>query len=404
MSDSLVASIAARIKTICASVQPFDPAQYDLGRSLVIFSDSNAFLISESTRPDYLAVISELLSEYGDRFSQKRVSDDVDEVIARFIASSDEHLLNNDLDELINGYKSFQDEQEVYVPVAGMNLYVDSLKFGNVELLNTSDAIAKIKASRRNAVPDQTQDDSGSEVIRMIEEAWKTNTCSRVKLVAEPERAKELAIEECERVLDIFIYSSASIYHFDWRIPRGLKVQTTEALSSTSAVVVMPDGRVSAGFKTSGPVGYFDVNDRNLESMKKVGAFQVTDILVKAEPTELEEQIVRAIHWFAESQVQDDEGNELLGLITCLEMFLTPEKGSDKSVRQSVAEGTASLIENDPIDRENTRRFILEMYDKRSDVVHGRKLSLKSTDLLVLRAMVIAFTTELINSRGKAAH
>lgn len=402
MSGLDITELLEGIKRIAENTVPFDVEKFDLTRSVIFLGDSNAYLLDDSILNDYSSLIETIVEEYGSKVSEKKARDDLDKIIVRLIEGDSEKRLRNDLAEMVLGYKSFKEVQRVFVPVAGLNLYVNSLTFGKVKLIRTSEALEKIQDARK-AIKGTATDEAGAQVISMIEDGWKTNTCAQLEIIAEPEKAKELALHECRGILDLLTYAAASIYHIGWNIPQGLKVQMTEAFASTSAVVVVPSGRIVAGFTAKGPYGLFDINDQNIESMRKLGIFKIAPRMAEHQSTRDWKQITRAIHWFAESQRQDDEGNELLGLITCLEMFLTPEKGSEISVRQSVAEGAANVIGKDLDEQVEIKRFIKRMYDKRSDVVHGRKLQLTQTELAKLKAMVIFFMVEMTNGLDRNA-
>jgi Apea-like HEPN len=393
MHSANTAVVVHKIKKIAANTHPFNPRQDNPFSSLLITGASNWYVVEKDFHAEYRTLVKEILDEHGDRFSRKQVMEDADSIIAQFIEDGDEESLEANVQELITSYETFGDEQQVYVPIAGLNLYVDSLKFGNAEFLKTAEAIKRIKDERKRLVLDESGDDKAAEVLRMVEEQWKTNTCALLTVRAEPERAKELAVEECKRLLDVLIFSAASIYHSDWRVSRGVRVQMTEVSSSTSTAVIAPTGRILAGFRTSGPVSIFDINDRNIESMRSVQAFKIAELMTKPDATEIEKQTVRAVHWFAESQVQEDEGNEVLGLITCLEMFLSPEAG--EPIRLAVAEGTAMLLEDDLAERKKIKRFINRMYKKRNKVTHGGKPEPDTGELRMLRTMVIGLIVRM---------
>ena len=104
----------------------------------------------------------------------------------------------------------------------------------------------------------------------------------------------------------------------------------------------------------------------------------------KHELTEFERTIFIAIHWFADSQNQKDLDNEFLGLMICIEIFLTPTS-HDNTITSFISEATAIILNKDLKRRKMVRDLVEDFYDKRSKIVHGKEHSFASDDVDILR-------------------
>jgi hypothetical protein len=72
-----------------------------------------------------------------------------------------------------------------------------------------------------------------------------------------------------------------------------------------------------------------------------MGVFELSEVLRKGKPTDFEETLLRCIHWYANSQIQVERENELLSLITSLEVLFTRQGAS---IAITVGESTALYL------------------------------------------------------------
>ncbi|MGZ8874844.1 MAG: hypothetical protein ACXW1E_09010, partial [Halobacteriota archaeon] len=127
----------------------------------------------------------------------------------------------------------------------------------------------------------------------------------------------------------------------------------------------------------------------DIESMKKLGIFDVSAILERDQPTPFQKTVLEGIRWFAASQRQDVLDIEFVNLVTCLENCLTPNDNS--SIRASVAEGSALLLQDDLEPRKKLRAHVLKIYGIRSGIVHrGKRITSEQDKLCLAKLRVIA--------------
>jgi hypothetical protein len=82
-----------------------------------------------------------------------------------------------------------------------------------------------------------------------------------------------------------------------------------------------------------------ELSDGSIARMRAIGVFDLSDLIVKTTRTEFEDVILRAVHWLASAQMQPENENALLNLVTCLETFFKAEAGTP--ITATIAEGVA---------------------------------------------------------------
>jgi len=108
----------------------------------------------------------------------------------------------------------------------------------------------------------------------------------------------------------------------------------------------------------------------------------------------------KAVHWFSLGEKQPGNENKILALITCLETFLTSEYGNP--IRNTVAEGSAIILENTLEKRKYIKQRINEFYKQRSSISHGGgSKNILNSDIIELKQFVQAFIQEMIRRRNE---
>jgi hypothetical protein len=146
-----------------------------------------------------------------------------------------------------------------------------------------------------------------------------------------------------------------------------------------------------------GPLMPFDINVLHVEHMIKIGVFKVSKVMAKLdrELGDYERVLLRAVHWLANAQIQNENENKVLNLITCLETFLTPRDGNP--IGTFIAEAVAILLADDLESRKRLKKRVQELYRLRSAVSHGGKKAILDIDLIELQNITGALTISLIH-------
>jgi hypothetical protein len=133
----------------------------------------------------------------------------------------------------------------------------------------------------------------------------------------------------------------------------------------------------------------------------KLFPYEVVNILNMGNASsDFEKAILRAIHWFSLAEKQPGNENKILALITCLETFLTSEYGNP--IRNTVAEGSAIILEKTLDSRKYIKQRINEFYKQRSSISHGGgSKNILDSDIAELKKLVQLFIQNMIKRRSE---
>lgn len=332
------------------------PLEAGAGRRYILFGV--AFTLLDDAADKYDGLLKDLLRrEHWERkFSTGYISSRLGDIL---IAAVTGEVVQAERmwSDLVNEVESFSREFTVYIPVSGIDLRVPELSLGGIKLISVSQPLRDEMMHQFDFGSPKTIEDMGP--------VWAGARC-----VAEPRRAFELGEEKLRRVLDLFRYTILFARKRP-APPRRINVGLQGEMSRTTraSLAVCCDSRYNVNQRTGvGPLHDFVVDNQTIEFMSEIGAFEIATLLDR-EPDSLndfEEPLLRAFHWVANAQTQDEPENELLNLVTALEVFFT-KRGGDP-ITAAIAEGVALVLGNDLQERRQLNKRVRQLYGKRSDV------------------------------------
>src|SRR5262249_13023162 len=139
--------------------------------------------------------------------------------------------------------------------------------------------------------------------------------CAEYRVVAEPARAQELAVEEARRAVDLLRFAVLNLRKAGTKHVIG--VQGDGSLETVTTICTKEDVS-GADYSDSLVHETFVVTPAVLDKIKDLGVLELSDLLKKEKPTDFEELILRGVHWLASAQAQPENENALLNLVTCL--------------------------------------------------------------------------------------
>jgi Apea-like HEPN len=261
-----------------------------------------------------------------------------------------------------------------YVPLEGIEADFLPVEMGNVMLIDVTETeIEIIVASAASAIAGRSSTQSQKARARTswestIRDGLEGKVCAVFEAVAEPDRLIERAEDEARRAVELLLFASSALY------PPSLVgiALEGELMSATRHTVVAgptTESEVMSAGRRVGSIANFSFTPDHMETMQGMGLFTLSDIVRSQSPSDLEEALLRAVHWFASSQQQRESTNKLLSLVTCLETLLAPSDGAPISA--TIAESVAFLLAGDFDVRKGLREFVKRMYDSRSRISHG---------------------------------
>lgn len=386
MNPRNIESLSNLLVDTFREVGDFQPGARDSVRS--IFMRRNMLVSMDSDDLSvYRRVVDEIEKECRDKCSKGYIEDHIKDIIIDYINDGNADAVLPSLDKFISSCESYDVEHTVLMPVSGVQVAGDHIQLGRVKLKNKEQTLSDLKSIADGLEEGTNKEKILRQEIHAIENSYSASTYATVQLVAESNKAIERAAEECEFVLDGLVLASIGLANKGLRVAEGLALQAHETRQNFVAIVFGSEGGYYSTTRVVGQVGRLELNEESLKKMESWGITKALEFTLDTQD-EIESQIIRALHWFAESLVQGDRGNKLLGLIIVLEMFFTPE--GREPIAEVVSESTALLLSDNLEDRKEIKNFIKRMYRQRSALSHGRKVETTEWEIDELTNLVVA--------------
>ncbi len=368
------------------AVSVFSSQEYDIGFNLT-GNDLEDF----SKLVDYMVRARRWKNHLSSKYVGKRVEDVFYKSLSRIREASRTstfpHSLSKDCIEIVRNnvrelFAEFDLESArewgVYVPLAGIDLTAtesSSLEIGNVCLKQMNDARMKSLNDKINSIilssPYPNEDanrEAYSIQIRTMLDKFSGEVCAVYHVTAESRKAKEIAEEQTQDILDLLTYFICTRYPKSYGISVGLYGELARSARVTVCVPLAQDG-FSIQTDIARRYTPLQLTSENIEQMKLRGIFHVANILKKGERNDFEETLLDGIRWFATSQRQLKKTLEFVTLMTCLENCVTP-KGSDPKAT-AIAEGCAFLLGDTLKSRNSLKADVKYLYRLRSGTLHS---------------------------------
>jgi hypothetical protein len=405
MHAKKINAFSERLRKLALDIAQGDVSPVE-GRFRTVSGGKVKYTLSGLLLETYETICSDLLiqCEWSDKFSEGYLNKAIDDILCQTLNKDcDMAFCLQQFDVLVSEYEQFQQEQIVYIPLSGVRMQVDLLMFGDVTLTHMtpqrleqlSDKIEHIVTSRRETPVQHNQLVAWHrrEVLAPI----NGRVCGVCTIIAEPIRAKELAEASVRLVLDLLRFAIPFIYRDDQTVFIGLQGEVSRDVRMTP-MVTADASMFNWQSELVGPQLPFDITEKTIIQMKQIGVFDVATLLSQETLTEYQETLLRGIHWFANSQTQDESENILLGLITCIETFLTPRDGGP--VTTAIAESIAIIGGKDLASRKLLKKKVKGLYRLRSRISHGGKKAILDADLAALRQITAGLTMTMIQKRN----
>ncbi|MEL6493096.1 MAG: hypothetical protein AAFQ95_24355, partial [Cyanobacteria bacterium J06621_3] len=177
------------------------------------------FLIEDSLET-YEKIKDLLLQEkWGEKFSEKFI----DAVIRKAIANTKKYGIEEAKQQFIeecSKVESYSTEMTVYIPLGGIQIdhqVNQPISLGNIELLHVSEQVLEDIQRQGNAIT-RTTTHSKEDIDSFIQEDNKTlsenflhKVCAIHYIIAEPEKALEVANKETQKALNLLRYTIPAV-------------------------------------------------------------------------------------------------------------------------------------------------------------------------------------------------
>jgi len=334
-------------------------------------------------------------------FSEKYIKENIEDILADAVANDDPQNTSEQVDELLAEIEIYNKEFLVIVPLVGVRIDNRKLSLGQVVIRRFSGSNYR-KISKRIekiilANTHHTMEEKREHIQHTTEDLSKLEgrVCAEYSIKAEAQRARERAIEEVHRAIDLLYYCRRALHGDDWRVRIGLLGEVSREWRITP-VISTNDYAFNISGEVVGPLSEFEISPRTIAIMRKMGVFELSEVLRKGKPTDFEETLLRCIHWYANSQIQVERENELLSLITSLEVLFTRQGAS---IAITVGESTAFVLAKGLTERKKMSERIKAIHELRSKISHGGNKAINDDDLNYLRGAVFYVVQEMVKRK-----
>ena len=385
MHKKAINKIAESLKTIAAKVErptSGSPMNFQI-------HDNVAYRLPNDDAIFFNEQINKILKfdDFTSKFSTKFIEKKLKTLFANLIKNV-ELDVERELKDMISELQDFKEYYEIYLSVDGLKTNT-KVCLGRVELLPKDEPyLSEIEAKKSAIVTTLKATDKDKQYYQNmlseeIEKEFRNGCIAKVEVVAEPDRAYEIAKEETRRVIDLIRYSSKALYPIQEDIRVGLVGEHPQSYRQgfifSKTALHTRDDKV-------GSVSIFELDGNALTRMEQIGVFALSDALKKSQPTNFENTLIKTIHWFSVALTQDETGNAFLFLIISLESLFRVQSGN--SIGGTVAESVAFLLSDNLEGRKKLIKLMREFYGKRSAVAHGGNKAVSDSELYTLINLV----------------
>jgi hypothetical protein len=277
--------------------------------------------------------------------------------------------------ELAQEVETWDDVQVVYLPITGVALPDGDVVIGEWRLRTVDEAaIAEVTQALREVLSRTSyaadEQNTFVESTRDFIDRWlamRDPVLLQLDIVSTPPRAVELASERRHELIDLLRARSLAMFSRKSRAAIGVPgdfasdLDDVWALSRTSGIFAS-----STAFR--GPIQPFLLS-RDVAEEFFDGPFGFYPLIEEypEERSEMEDLLLTALHWIADSAVQAKPENQLLSLFIALETILTGRSG----ITRDLSEGMAFLLADELEERRAVRDTVRALYEGRGHVAHG---------------------------------
>jgi len=304
------------------------------------------------------------------------------------------------LQPIIDEMESYSQRQEVYVPLVGISMYTNTLDLGNIDLVNMASGeynrlVERITAILATTLPEEGRKGAIESEQNVLSTQIKDRVCARYIVLAESERAIELAETEIQQAVDLLRFAASFLYSYRSKIKIGLAGEINQVGIQGIVVIATDDQTSHIQEKVVGTPLNFDLTDENIQQMRNIGVFDVAELLKNPKRNSFANTLLAGIHMFANAQNEVRLEYKLLNLITCLEIFFTQQNGNP--IRATIADGVAFVVGSSREERKYVKDKINKFYQKRSSLSHGGSVDITAQEIQELYTIVGKLLVNLIH-------
>jgi hypothetical protein len=256
-------------------------------------------------------------------------------------------------------------ELEIWIPVFMLHIQSD-VRIGRILFKPiTKEMIDNFQKRLNPSTPEQ--ETVARQFVAKQRKELQGYAAATIKLVAEPERASEIAFEEAERSISLLrFFAPANLMPqiASHCVPWGKK-----HLESKRHLIIK-DGEIM-GSETGLADKYepaWIVSDDYISAFKRIGLDTLSDLLNKDRRTEFEDALLNSLLLYSRSSLTKDISEKLVYILAALEPILL--KDNTEPIQQNIGMRLAFLIGKTSEERISIKNNFTTTYGLRSQFVH----------------------------------
>lgn len=263
-------------------------------------------------------------------------------------------------------------ELEIWIPVSMLQIQSD-IVLGKVTFKTaTRNLFDTWKTQEISRFPEQ--EEYIEKFIGQMREEMQGYAVATIKLVAEYERASEIAFEEAEKAVSLLrLFSPANFYP---------QLISYTALRGKQHHDFYKFFTVQNGMFVGPEEGVLDISAKpwvisnvQISEFRKLGIDILSGLLVKEKLTKFQESLVNALLLYSRSSIAKELSYKLVYILAAIEsMFL---RDGSEHIQSNIGERMAFLAGSTPKERMEIFRAVKNIYAVRSDFLHhGKNISM----------------------------
>lgn len=263
----------------------------------------------------YQAIIDALFEDVtiAENYTKKELEQELKELIAdisertsfsKAEAEQEAHGLVKRLQKQASNLENWR----ILLPILNLEIEDSPVEIGNVKLLKFEDQIyeewlrEEEEIWEKNLYYSKETAEANFEVFKeRYDSLLHGKTCAEVEISRRFEKARERGVQEIRKALSVIkLYwgEGDDRRRSYFGLPGDFVLRTDK--SSNGLVVGRKERRNKKKFFKAGALQEFELTQDRLDRMREHYFDELSDILVKDDPTELEENIIASIYWFGQ--------------------------------------------------------------------------------------------------------
>jgi hypothetical protein len=199
-------------------------------------------------------------------------------------------------------------------------------------------------------------------------------TVASIKLLAEPQRAIEIASQEAEKAVSLFRFFCSS--NFNLRNPSFLGL-SEEISPKQENYLIANENKITSihyGIKGNDP-SFFYVHNQDLELFKQCEWENLEKLLVLEKLNEFQEDLLNALLIYSKNAIEKDVSLKLIYVLIAIESMLLKDKS--EPIQNNIGERMALFIGQSLEEKKEIVSLVKKIYDFRSSFLHhGQQVSI----------------------------